>query len=88
MPIINFYGGIGFISGTSDSDLKGTYIVTDGNISADQLVDPFSVSSKVSDIRWTLGTKLKLGIFRLNAEYQISDFNVFSVGINFGWRRI
>ncbi|WP_298534317.1 DUF6588 family protein [uncultured Algibacter sp.] len=86
LPIINFYGGIGFISGTSDSGLKGTYIVTDGNISADPLVDPFSVSSKVSDLRGTLGTKLKLGVFRLNAEYQISDFNVFSVGMNFGFR--
>lgn len=86
LPIINFYGGIGFISGTSDSDLKGTYIVTDGNVSAEPIIDPFSVSSKVSNIRATLGTKLKLGFFRLNAEYQISDFNVFSVGLNFGYR--
>lgn len=86
LPIINFYGGIGYISGTSDTDLKGTFIVTNGDISADPLVDPFSVSSKVSDIRGTLGAKLKLGVFRLNAEYQISDFDVFSVGINFGYR--
>lgn len=86
LPIINFYGGIGYLSGTSDSRLKGTYIVTNGLISSDPLIDPFSVSSKVSDIRGTLGAKLKLGFFRLNAEYQISQFNVFSMGLNFGFR--
>ncbi|WP_235835818.1 DUF6588 family protein [Cognatitamlana onchidii] len=86
LPIINFYGGLGFLSGTSDSDLKGTYIITDGSITADPIIDPFSISSKVSDVRATLGTKLKLGFFRLNAEYHISDFNVFSVGLNFGFR--
>ena len=86
LPVINFYGGIGYISGTSDSDLKGTYIVTDGIIAADPIVDPFSVSSKVSDVRGTLGAKLKLGFFRLNAEYHLSQFDVFSVGINFGFR--
>ncbi|WP_282123785.1 DUF6588 family protein [Algibacter mikhailovii] len=85
-PIINFYGGIGLISGTSKSDLKGEYIVTNGSISADPIIDPFSVSSNISDFRGTIGTKLKLGFFRLNAEYQISDFDVFSVGVNFGWR--
>ncbi len=86
MPVINFYGGIGYIKGQSDSDLLGTYRVTNGTFSTSDIVDPFSVSSKVSGVRGTIGTKLKLGFFRLNAEYHVAEFNAFSVGINFGFR--
>ena len=85
LPVINFYGGIGYIKGNSDSDLLGTYEISDG-LFIKEVVDPFSVSSEVSSIRGTLGTKLKLGFFRLNAEYHISEFNAFSVGLNFGFR--
>lgn len=86
LPVINFYGGIGYIKGESNSDMLGTYIVSNGLLTADPIVDPFSVKSEVSSVRGTLGTKLKLGFFRINAEYHLSDFNAFSVGINFGFR--
>ncbi|WP_242157844.1 DUF6588 family protein [Aestuariivivens sediminis] len=86
LPVINFYGGLGYIKGKSESDLLGTYIISSGPLLNETLVDPFTVSSKVSNVRGTIGTKLKLGFFRLNAEYHLSDFNAFSVGINFGFR--
>lgn len=86
LPVINFYGGIGYIKGKSESDLLGTYRVSNGVVTSEDIVDPFSVSSKVSGARSTLGTKLKLGFFRLNAEYHLAKFNAFSVGVNFGFR--
>ncbi|MFL1011876.1 DUF6588 family protein [Flavisericum labens] len=86
MPVINFYGGLGMIKGKSESDLLGTYRVTNGFITSEPIVDPFSVSSELSSVRGTAGLKLKLGFFRLNAEYHISEFNAFSLGINFGFR--
>lgn len=86
LPVINFYGGIGYIKGTSESDLLGTYTVSNGPLFSQTITDPFSVSSEVSAVRGTIGTKLKLGFFRLNAEYHLSEFNAFSVGINFGFR--
>lgn len=86
MPVINFYGGLGYIKGTSDSNLLGNYTVTNGVISSQTITDPFSVSSEISAVRGTLGTKLKLGFFRLNAEYHFSEFDAFSVGINFGFK--
>ena len=86
LPVINFYGGLGFIQGTSESDLLGTYRVTDGALTTENITDPFSVSSKVSSVRGTLGTKLKLGFFRLNAEYHLSEFDAFSLGMSFGFR--
>ncbi|MBD0832258.1 DUF6588 family protein [Aestuariibaculum sediminum] len=87
LPVINFYGGLGYISGKSESDLLGTYTVTTGPLSGSQsITDPFSVSSEISGMRGTLGTKLKIGFFRFNAEYHLAEFNAFSVGINFGFR--
>lgn len=86
MPVINFYGGLGYIKGKSESDLLGTYRVTNGFVTSEEIVDPFSVSSEVSSVRGTIGTKLKIGFFRLNAEYHLSEFNAFSVGVNFGFR--
>lgn len=83
-PVINFYGGLGYIKGKSKSDLLGTY--RSDSVIPFEYIDPFSVSSKVSGARGTLGTKLKLGFFRLNAEYHIAEFNAFSVGVNFGFR--
>ncbi|MDN3493968.1 DUF6588 family protein [Winogradskyella bathintestinalis] len=85
-PVINFYGGLGYIKGTSESDLLGEYRVTNGILFSETISDPFSVSSDVSAVRATLGTKLKLGFFRLNAEYHLSEFDTFSLGINFGFR--
>lgn len=85
LPVINFYGGIGYINGTSESDLLGNYIISSG-LASKTITDPFSISSEVSGVRGTIGTKLKLGFFRLNAEYHLAEFNAFSVGLNFGFR--
>ncbi|WP_142785478.1 DUF6588 family protein [Changchengzhania lutea] len=86
LPVINFYGGLGYIKGTSESDLLGTYKVSNGLVTSDDIVNPFSVSSEVSGVRGTIGTKLKLGFFRLNAEYHLAEFDAFSLGVNFGFR--
>ena len=86
LPVINFYGGLGYIKGTSESDLLGTYRVTNGVLTSEPIVDPFSISSEVASVRGTIGTKLKLGFFRLNAEYHLSEFDAFSIGVNFGFR--
>lgn len=86
LPVINFYGGLGYIKGKSESDLLGTYRVTNGVLTSQPIVDPFSVSSEVASVRGTVGFKLKLGFFRLNGEYHMSEFNAYSLGINFGFR--
>nr|WP_321411367.1 DUF6588 family protein [uncultured Allomuricauda sp.] len=85
IPVINFYGGLGYISGKSDIDLLGTY-QANGPFFSEAVVDPFTVSESVSGVAATLGTKLKLGFFRLNAEYNIAEFSTFTFGVNFGFR--
>ena len=88
LPVINFYGGLGYLSGKSESDVLGTYIVTNDalGISSEAIVDPYSVSSSVSGVRATLGTRLKLGFFRINADYTFAEYDSFSLGLNFGIR--
>ncbi|WP_405248199.1 MULTISPECIES: DUF6588 family protein [unclassified Cellulophaga] len=85
LPIINFYGGLGYISGNSKTDVLGTYIVQQGPFQQ-TIEDPFSLTKKVSGATANIGTKLKLGFFRLHADYTIAQFNSLSVGVNFGFR--
>ncbi|MCM4169592.1 hypothetical protein KCTC52924_00373 [Arenibacter antarcticus] len=86
LKIINFYGGIGYVSGKSVTDVLGTYNVRSGLFQQKPYVDPFSFTKKASGVAATLGTKLKLGFFRLNADYTFAEFNNLTVGVNFGFR--
>jgi hypothetical protein len=85
IPVINFYGGLGYITGKSDIDLLGEYIVTSGPFQQ-TYNDPFTVSQNASGVVANIGTKIKLGFFRLNAEYNISEFSTFTAGMSFGFR--
>lgn len=79
--VFNVYGGIGYVSGKSETDLLGTYVVSDGVLFSDSIKDPFSIEEKVSGVRTTLGANLKLGFFAINADYTIAEFNSASLGL-------
>lgn len=85
LPIINFYGGLGYMTGTSNTDILGTYVVRSGPFQQ-TYTDPFSIKKSASGVRANIGAKLKLGFFRLHADYTLAAFNNVSVGINFGFR--
>ncbi len=85
LPIINFYGGIGYLTGKSETDILGTYIVQSGPFQ-ETYVDPFSIQKNANGVTANVGTKLKLGFFRLNVDYTLAEFNNLSVGLNFGFR--
>lgn len=87
LPVINFYGGLGYVTGTSDFDVLGTYTVRAGTPlfeSQRTFEDPFTVKNKVSGIKANIGTKLQLGFFGIFAEYNFAKFNTAAVGIGFG----
>ncbi|GGD70586.1 hypothetical protein GCM10011412_05260 [Maribacter cobaltidurans] len=86
LPIINFYGGLGYVTGKSVTDVLGTYEVSAGPFASETYEDPFSITKKVSGVTGNIGTKLKLGFFRLNADYTLGEFNTLTVGVNFGFR--
>ncbi len=85
LPIINFYGGLGYITGTSETDLLGDYTAGFGPLSQ-TVTNPFSLTENVSGVTANVGTKLKLGFFRFNVDYTIAEFNTLTAGINFGFR--
>jgi hypothetical protein len=85
LPIINFYGSLGYLSGKSETAILGTYAVQSGPFQQ-TYVDPFTVSKDASGVTANIGTKLKLGFFRLHADYTIAEFNNLSVGLSFGFR--
>ena len=85
LPIINFYGGLGYLSGKSTTDVLGTYTVQSGPIQ-ETYIDPFSIDKGASGVTANLGAKLKLGFFRIHADYVIAEFNTVSFGVNFGFR--
>ncbi|WP_422081377.1 DUF6588 family protein [Ulvibacterium sp.] len=85
LPVINFYGGIGYMTGKSSTDVLGTYIVQSGPFQQ-TYTDPFTVDQDASGVRANIGTKLKLGFFRLNVDYTLAEFNNLTLGINFGFR--
>ncbi len=87
MKILNFYGGIGYISGTSNFDVLGTYEIVGGTPATEGqnvFYNPISLKHKVSGMRGTLGAKLKLGFFKLHADYSFSEFNTITAGLHFG----
>jgi len=86
LPVFNVYGGVGYVTGNSETALLGTYEVSSGVLAGQTLVDPFSVENDTSGIRGTLGVKLKLGFFRINADYTFAEFNNATLGLNFGFR--
>ena len=85
LPVINFYGGVGYISGKSTQDVLGTYNVQAGPFQ-ETYTDPFTLSRDASGATAHLGFKLKLGFFRLHGDYTIAEFNTAAFGVNFGFR--
>ncbi|RDK89342.1 DUF6588 family protein [Marinirhabdus gelatinilytica] len=87
LPIVNFYGGLGYVTGKSDFDVLGTYRVRGGIPlfeTTNEFTDPFSVENKISGVRATVGAKLQLGFFGLHADYNISEYSTVTVGTHFG----
>lgn len=87
LPVINFYGGLGYVTGTSDFDVLGTYTVRAGTPlteTSSTFEDPFSINTKVSGVKATLGTRLSLAFFSIYAEYNFAEYSTASAGIGFG----
>jgi hypothetical protein len=49
-----------------------------------EFTDPYSISTKVTGVRGTIGAKLQLGFFGLHADYNIAEYSNISAGVHFG----
>ena len=85
LPVINFYAGLGYVSGNAKTYLEGSYTIDEGPLEGQTLVNPYSVNTEVGGVNATLGFKLKLAFFRLNASYSFQEYQNVNLGINFGY---
>lgn len=83
-PIINIYGGFGYVGGSSSLSVDGTYDLEyqDGAISYRRILnDPLSLDYDVSGFTTTVGARISLGFFKIFGSYTMQEFNTFSAGI-------
>ncbi|UWX55698.1 hypothetical protein NYZ99_04465 [Maribacter litopenaei] len=76
----------GYVTGKSVTDVLGIYEVSADPFASESYEDPFSITKKVNGVTGNVGAKLKLGFFRLNADYTLGEFNTLTFGVNFGFR--
>ncbi|MGB1307935.1 MAG: DUF6588 family protein [Oceanihabitans sp.] len=85
LKVLNAFGSIGYLYGTTKTDLLGTYRVTNGILFSEDIKDPFSVKSKTKGVTATVGANVKVGFFSLNASYTLAEFDSASLGLNFSF---
>ncbi|QTE22169.1 DUF6588 family protein [Polaribacter cellanae] len=88
-PIINLYGGVGYISGSSTLRLGGEYKLqySDGiNNFTRTLNDPLNLDYDTSGFTTTLGARLSLGFFKIYGSYTLQKYNTANLGIAFSFR--
>lgn len=84
--VLNFYGGVNYNLGSTQTDLLGTYTVSStGSIFpfSQTFEDPISVKTDVSSVLGTVGTKLTLGFFQVNADYTFGPFDTVNAAVAF-----
>ena len=85
LPLVNFYGGLGYYFGSSNANLLGTYVVENGPNATETLLDPIRVSSKDNGVKATIGAKVSFGVFSANFDYSLQDFQNINLGLHVGW---
>lgn len=85
LPIINFYGGIGYGSGNSTLKMTGDYDLSYGPLTR-TITDPIDSKFDVSGFRTTIGTRLSLGFFKIFGSYTLQEYNTANLGLAFSFR--
>lgn len=84
--VVNLYGGISYLSGTSETKLLGTYEIEDNSgETIATLTDPLSLTSDVAGLTANLGLSLRWGFFKVHTEYNFSEFQTISAGVHVGF---
>ncbi|WP_124981144.1 DUF6588 family protein [Nonlabens xiamenensis] len=82
--VFNLYGGLNYVTGTTQTDLLGTYTFRSSTVFfpvAATVEDPLSISTDVSGALGTIGAKLTLGAFNLNADFTFGEYSTASASL-------
>jgi hypothetical protein len=97
IPVLTFYGGLGYSKTVTDIRLKGNYPLpvsdlavstTEGVYEDAGVINNFPAITikNFSGLRANLGFRLKLSLFTFHADYTRSQYNVFTTGIGVSFR--
>jgi hypothetical protein len=78
IAVVTFYGGIGYNTIKTTSDVTGSYIVPGFQA---PFTDPVSMSFKNNSMRVTAGMRFNLGPVYLNGDYTLQEYSTVSVGL-------
>ncbi|MGB5981376.1 MAG: DUF6588 family protein [Nonlabens sp.] len=82
----NFFGGVNYANGSTQSDLLGTYTIQSNSVIyplSTTFNDPITVNTDASMLMGTLGAKLSLGFFSLHGSYTFSEFSTANAAVAF-----
>ncbi|HEX2920504.1 MAG TPA: DUF6588 family protein [Bacteroidales bacterium] len=98
LPVITFYGGLGYAKTNTDVVLKGNFptpvLVTSPTPGAEYNNSGVKTGAQFGDIsiedfsglRANIGFRIKLAIITIHADYTRAQYNVFSTGLGFSFR--
>ncbi|ARN79251.1 hypothetical protein BST97_15345 [Nonlabens spongiae] len=84
--VFNLFAGVNYVTGSTESDLLGTYTVSSESIlfpGSATFEDPLSVRADVDMIMTTVGAKLNLGPASLVTSYTFSEYSTANAGLAF-----
>ena len=85
LPVVCFYGGLGFATSTTELNLNGNYpILTEDGV--EPIKDPISMEIKHKDgsttkPRYNAGIRFKFAVITLHFDYTYADYSVFTTGL-------
>jgi hypothetical protein len=94
LPVVCFYGGIGFVTTKSNLKLEGDYpsVYMDGPMpSVQALVDPIDMEIKNQDggltkPRLNAGVRFKIAVLTIHVDYSWANYSVLSGGLGISFR--
>lgn len=86
LPVLNVYGGISYLNGSSETDMLGNFTIMneDTGMTVASVTDPLSISRAVEGYKANLGLSVRLGLFKINAEYNFQKYETISAGLHIG----
>ncbi len=94
LPVITFYGGLGYSNSKTTVDLLGEYPLigadfSDGTTSVfiEDYIDPVGLNFKnFSGLQYTGGLRLKFAVITIHADYTHANYSLISVGLGLSIR--
>ncbi|WKD84955.1 hypothetical protein KCTC32516_00292 [Polaribacter huanghezhanensis] len=78
-PFINFYGGLGYGSGSSTLKMLGNYTLSYGPLTR-TIKDPINSKFDANGFRSTIGTRLSLGFLKIFGSFTFQEYNTANLG--------